>query len=369
MESLEKRIKKLADIWNYYFWDYKFCQDKINFTDDIKTNYYGDILSFIETTLNSLTAVEYEKGVEKSIFQAVGILQIIYTHQDLIDELLYIFKIHQSTSVDKNPNRQIRNELIGHPIRRVPKSKELISSVFFGYEFKNGTLDYVLYSKENNFSPKAFSYQLEDLIRNHKVFLEKYMNIIWAKIEKILRALQRELIELNNLVLKNIEFTKIVNLVHQRYNKIFKENYLFEPEIILQCYEKRNENIRYQNAISLFTDTLKEYLPDTINNIDQLFIEQPEPKFEELNIKINIVKHSSKKIARDKSQHLDYEFSKLHHNHPIFGIEYFMNKFKNDKDIITELLHMEKYIDNVLEFNSAFEYLRILLIEKKYLNP
>src|SRR5438045_3034682 len=131
MNEVNDTLDKITTSWNHYFWKNKFCQNRINFTSEIKTNYYGDILSYFNDTLALLTDINPKKEFNKSIFQTIGVLQLIYTQQDLIDELLYIFKLPQSTKGDKNPNRDIRNELIGHPIRRKPKDNELISSVFF----------------------------------------------------------------------------------------------------------------------------------------------------------------------------------------------------------------------------------------------
>ncbi len=48
-----------------------------------------------------------------------------------MDELLYIFKLQHSEMADKEPNRTVRNELVGHPIRRKPNDGPLISSVYF----------------------------------------------------------------------------------------------------------------------------------------------------------------------------------------------------------------------------------------------
>lgn len=366
MQTIDEKLEKITDAWNNYFWEYKFCQDQIKFTDEIKTNYYGDILSYFNDTLSNLSNVKYDSTFQKSIFQSVGILQLIYTHQDLIDELLYIFNLPKSSKVDKSPNREIRNELVGHPIRRKPRTNEFISSVFFGSEFKNGTIHYILYDKGKIMSSKNLYYSIDEIINKHQSFLEKYLDIILSKIKTVLKRYQKQLVELNTLVKKGIDFFKIVKLVELRYNKIVKEDYLFKPDILKECSLKQNEHPRYKNVIYLYIKTLKEFLPETIRNIDELF---EYPKKQEYNkpIKIIFASSNAKVPKMSKQKELSYEFSKLFENHPVFGISYFKNKFRNSKIIIEELINMENNISNTLEFYSSYEYLKILLIKRRLL--
>ncbi len=42
-----EKLDKIADIWNNFILEYKFCNNKIKFNDEIKTNYFGDILGYI----------------------------------------------------------------------------------------------------------------------------------------------------------------------------------------------------------------------------------------------------------------------------------------------------------------------------------
>jgi len=366
MQNVDKKLEKITNAWNYYFWEFTFCQNQINFTDEIKTNYYGDILSYFNDTLSNLSNVKYESTFQKSIFQSVGILQLIYTHQDLIDELLYIFNLPKSSKEDKSPNREIRNELVGHPIRRNPRTNEFISSVFFGREFKNGTIHYILYDKGKIMSSKSLYYSIDELIAMHQSFLEKYLDIILGKIKTVLKRFQKQLAELNTLLNRGIDFFKILKLVEQRYNKIEKQDYLFKAEILQKCFVKQDEHPRYKNVISLYLKTLKKYLPETILNIDELFA--PLKKQEVYKpIKIKIVAGNINTSAMSKQKELSYEFSKLFENHPVFGIDYFKRKFSRSKIVLEELRNMENNISDTLEFYSSYEYLRILFIKRKLL--
>lgn len=372
MDRLNNLFEQITDAWNDYFWEYKFCQDQINFTEDIKTNYYGDILSYFNETMVFLSSVEYVDDFQKSIFQAIGILQIIYAQQDLMDELLYIFKLQESKMSDKQPNRTIRNELVGHPIRRKPNGGELISSVYFGRLFRNGNIHYVLYSRANGFKGDDHLYYLGEIIKSHFEFVEKYALAIAGRLKTILEHLQTHLLRLYDLVNKGIEFKKLVDLTGQVYNPIFKENYVFKREILLECYTRREEHNRYQNVVVLFTETLKEYLPEVIGNIDDLFKEKgPLGDYEPVQIRVthagdNEIPGENTIIVRpsDRSEHLSYEFSKLADKHPVWGIEYFKGKFKDDVEVTGELLNMENDLENTLEFYASYEYLRKLLIQR-----
>jgi hypothetical protein len=369
MKIVNETLEKITDSWNYYFWKNKFCQNRINFNEEIKTNYYGDILSYFNDTLVLLTDIKPEKEFNKSILQAIGILQLIYTHQDLIDELLYIFKLPQSIKADKNPNRDIRNELIGHPIRRKPKGNELISSVFFGREFKNGTIHYILYTKANNFSGKEVLCSLKSIVESHELFLEKYVRIILNKIETVLRQLQKKLTDLEILIDKNVDFYKILKLVDQYFNSVYKENYLFKREILIRCFEKQQEHPRYGLGIKLFIDTLKEYISETISNIDELFSKK-EKQFDNDTTEtiITYSTEAEENFVPSTSNHLHYELSKLFDKHPVVGIDYFKRKFHDDKQLLEELLNMEHNTNDDLEFYSSYEYLQSLLKEKGHIN-
>jgi hypothetical protein len=365
MNSVKDTLEKITRVWNSFFWDNKFCQKEINFTIEVRTNYYGDILSYFNDTLDFLENLEFDSDFKKSIFQAIGILQTIYTHQDLTDELLYIFKLHKSTKQDKSPNREIRNELVGHPIRRI--EGQLISSVFFGREFKNGRIHYILYAKENNFKGKEVLVSLQLLVEKHQQYLERFTGIIWNRIEKILRQLQKKLSIIKSLLERNVEFDKLLNVVDHYYNQIFKDNYLFEPIILARCFERQNEHPRYKNTVDLFLATLSEYLDETSKYIDELFQEQS-AKLDKVEMPKNEVKFVSMSeetpASTTKPEHLHYEFSKLFEKHPVFGLDYFLKRFDDEPKVVEELINMKSHQESNLEYYSSYEYLKELLIDK-----
>jgi hypothetical protein len=376
-EKLDSLFEQITEAWNNYFWEYRFCQEQINFTDDIKTNYYGDILSYFRDTMVYLSSVEYVDDFQKSIFQAIGILQIIYAQQDLMDELLYIFKLQHSEMADKEPNRTVRNELVGHPIRRKPNDGPLISSVYFGRHFKNGLIHYVLYARDNDFKGKEFQYHLDEIIQKHFAFVEKFALIIADKQRSILDHLKKALERLRVQVNKGLDFEKLVEFSEKVYPPVFDNNELFTREILLRCYSRRNEHHRYQNVVDIFVSALNEYLPDTIRNIENVFREKVKMKdYQPPEIKIvfvdmkeslddnDIVIHAKRGAG---SEDFSYEYSKLAGHHPLFGVDYFKRTFPNDREIFEELVNMENNEGDVLEFHASYKYLGKLLVEKNVL--
>jgi hypothetical protein len=369
MKTVKDLLRQITYTWDHYFLKSTYCQKQINFTDEIKTNYYADIFHYFNATLDVLSAVNYTSEFGESLLQAVGILQMIYAQQDLLDEAMHIFKLPKSEKADKEPNRRIRNELIGHPIRRSPAKNELLSSVFVNRESGNGKIHYVLYAKSNGFRGQDQIYHLPTIIDQHRLHLLKYLTLIWKRVEKIIRQLQKKLVQLEILVEKGIGFEKLVTLTSQVYNTFSKENYLFEPLIIKSCYAKREDHPRYAHAVSLYLQTLKDYLTEAITNIDELFV-QTTPVIERnpANVQFTFSPPDQASPISQGGKHFDYEFSKLFEKHPIYGIEFFQRTFRHDAVILNELNHMQANQNDTLEFYASYEYLEILLIENGYLD-
>lgn len=172
MKEIQEQLREINNYWNKYYFKKDFFQKRINFTDDVKTNYYGDLNNYLLDTLALVDEFKETGTPQEYISKSIVLMQVIYIHQDLIDELLYIFKLPASSKDDKNPNRNIRNELVGHPIRReIGRKKELISSVLFDvFNRSNKELRYTKYSKEKAFKPDLLVYDIEDIIKRHQQF-------------------------------------------------------------------------------------------------------------------------------------------------------------------------------------------------------
>src|SRR5690606_3229895 len=95
--TVEDKLDRIADIWKYFIWDYKFCSNKIKFNEDVKTNYFGDILGYFRDTLDIVfTSTKHSNYTDKFSF-TISFLQAVYIQQDFIQEMLEIFK----TGIDK----------------------------------------------------------------------------------------------------------------------------------------------------------------------------------------------------------------------------------------------------------------------------
>ena len=374
MERIKEKLEKITDVWNHYVLDLNYFQKRINFTLDVRTNYFGDILRYFDDTFDMLK-IRKTKVYQNHVFNMIGLLQVIYIQQDFTDELLYIFRIHHSSVADKNPNRELRNELIGHPIRRKKDAhNELVSTVFLGRELSPEQIHYILYSRKNGFKGEDVFHSTSDIIERHKVFIEKYFTQIIVKLNKLLLAYKEKLIVFETMIIKKVAFPKIVNVVIQYFEKITKDNYLFKEKILLACYARRDEHPRYQLTIDVFLAILQAYLKDTFSDIDDLLhrdAHQPKKKrFKPVKINIQVVDATVSNLSEEQKEdkHLHYELSKLHgRSHPLYNIDYFRNKFSNNEEILTELNNMEKNLNSNLEYYSSYEYIEYLLGEHDYL--
>lgn len=372
MELIKWKLDKTTDAWNNYFWNYKSLQKRINFNAEAKTNYYGEILSYFNDTFD-LIQIGAKEDFYENIFHYTGLLQIIYVHQDLIDETLYIFKLPKSPLVDKNPNRSLRNELVGHPIRRSTIGRgELLSSVIFSNNTNSTHLEYLIYSRENDFKMKIKSFNTQDIINSHKAFLNKYFDLILKKIIDLLLHREKRLGEFEASLDTNIKFEKIIKQTEGVFEFLLKFNYLYKRDILLECFSRKDSHLRYKFAVDLFLQELKSHLKDSRKNILE-FVEEiktgpkkhkkitlEKPLFEDyVHIKI---KPSRKKVKMD----YDYALGKLHGKGPVFGIDYFRTLFPKNKKILAELENMEMNYYNDLEYYSSYEYLRKLILKKEY---
>jgi len=363
MDIVRKELDKITVFWNYFAWNYKEIQKNLVWNAEVKTNYYGDILRLFTETFELFERKPSKGNFHDSIFYFTGLLQIIFIHQDLIDELLRIFKIESSSKNDKNPNRTIRNELVGHPIRR-DKQKKLISSVFWDGDLTTEVLRYRKYSNDDKFKVEDISYKTETIITSHYTFLNKYLEKIFEKIRFILGKFAKQLKELENVLDRGVDFNKLVDLTFQRYEQIFEYNCLYSVSILKVCNEKKNEHLRYQYVVDRFKKELKESLVQTQADIKDLIsmIDLKEKDKESLEKFVFPLKNSSKITQMPE----DYpsELSKLYERHSKSEIVYFKRIFNDDPEMIKELNNMENNNDDNLEYYSSLEYLKQLINKK-----
>ena len=268
MEFVKIKLDEIMYIWENYILNYQFFQKQIKFTDDVKSNYFADIIVYLTDTLPLITTYLKKKNSDKfheQILNTTGLLQTIYVHQDLIVEMLHIFNLPESPLKDKNPNRRIRNELVGHPINyefvqnslSEKKVKQLKSSIFLKKSLSISTIHYLKYSRENNFSPEEFVYSTKDIIQRHNEFLNKYLDQILSKLKRNLESFSSEIENIKNIVNQK-DFNELIELIDLKYEYFFSRDGIYNQTNISEINKKKDKHPRYKFSIDLFKKELIE---------------------------------------------------------------------------------------------------------------
>lgn len=367
MNEITRKLNILENIWRNRFWDYDYLLKEIKYDKKLLSNYPAVVFGYFSDTIpaiNSYLEIKV-KDKESCFFATIGLLQIIYIQQDLIDELLQVFKLQKSALSDKDPNRTIRNDLAGHPIRRQRTNEEprgpLKSYSLFSYETNNNKIQYLKYRKETNFTFELEEHDVLEVIDKHKKFLGKYLDLIFKKALKILYKFSKFNKEL--LVIKNrIGFSNILDQVEIRFNYLLMQDYVFEKPYIKLCWEKKDQHPRYQYAINKFNAELFSMVTNVIKNIECLQKEwhNANGHRREFHEASGFDDNPNLTVYSPTVDH--YELSKLYDNHPIFGIAYFKDKYSDNPAIIEELNHMQIHVGNT-EFYCSYNYLSDVLLK------
>ena len=297
-------------------------QKKINFTDEVKTNYYGDLNNYFHDTLVLVKPFEKIKSEKDYISQIIVLLQVIYTQQDLIDELLYIFKIQNSTKEDKNPNRDIRNELVGHPISRDKNdNNKLKSSILF--DIRNEDENYISYAKYSMIKSELKKYSVQEIIENHKIFLNKYLDKILEKIEKEIKEYQKQIKKVFEIPLLN-QFDYIDKIDKELLSSI---SYIFEKDSLKYYYQNMRKHRRYLYCLKQYKRALKSVIKN----------EEDKTKYYSL---IEI-----------------YDREQLQKKDKVFTIDFYTKKYKDNEVVLKELKNMELNFYNDAEYYASLNFL------------
>ncbi|MCG3684250.1 hypothetical protein [Aliarcobacter butzleri] len=322
MNIIKSKLTKINSNWNEYYFIKEFFQKKINFTDEVKTNYYGDLNNYFYDTLTFVKPFKKIKSDTDYISQIIVLLQVIYTQQDLIDELLYIFKLQKSTNEDKNPNRDIRNELIGHPISRNKKdNNKLKSSILFDITNKNE--NYIFYAKYSMRKSELKKYSVQKIIENHKNFLNKYLDKILNKMEKEIKEYKKTIEKVFNIPLIN-QFEYIDRIDKELLSSI---SYIFEKESLKYYYGNMRKHRRYLYCLKQYKKALKSIITK----------EEDKTKY-----------YSFIEI---------YDQEQLQKKDKIFTIDFYIKKYKDNKLILNELKNMKQNISNNTEYYASLNFL------------
>lgn len=346
MNTIEK-LRLIEDTWRHYIWEYNFLKEELNFNDELNTNYVGVIFGYFHDTLPIVTNYIDNKAslsLGNKFLTSIGLLQVIYLQQDLISELNKSFGI--THKIEFGDNRNLRNELIGHPISRNKRDKNSLESFcLFGYNSSElGDINYLKYHKNNDFKCEIKGYFTSQVVNEHVEFLNKNFDIIINKIKSLLTQFKKKLNNLNSNI-ENLEFKKLLEEVNLYSNYFIGSNNTFNSLDISKLYVLKKSHPRYIYNFELFLKNIKCDIIENINNINKKYLNKKDPIID------------SKYVGLSSN----YTFGKLYSNHPIFGISYFKNRFSEDKNIIEELKNMENNIGENLEYYSSYNYLQYLL--------
>lgn len=376
-DDIKFKLDKIADIWNYFIWDYRYCSSKIRFNDDVKTNYFGGILGYFQDTLDIV--FEPKKNTDEyseKFSYTISFLQAIYIQQDFVEEMLGIFK----TSIDKGHlkndqlysiNRDLRNELIGHPIRKF--EGKLISSTLFSYQANEGEIQYLRYHTDNKFQFEKKTYSILDIQQRHKEFLEYYFDIILLKLKVVLDEFINELEKLENVII-NRDFATVLKLVDLYFEAIFESDYVYDKESLLKIYGKKDDHRRYQNFIDRFYKDLKAAITDKKKFVTEIY-EREKIDFSQIsNLELPKIEFvftdstTTETFNREQKTTYHYEIGKIATKRNAMDFDFFggllRSKCENNELIINELNHMKKNIYNEIEYYTSLRMICAELSEE-----
>ena len=373
-DILGKKLDRISDIWNHYIWEYKFCSSKIKFTTDVRSNYFGDILSYFSDTLPLIYKSENTDSFTGNVGSSIILLQGIYVQQDLVEELLHIFKCKiekGDLKKDKNYsiNRELRNELVGHPIRKdnIDGKNQLLSSTLFSNLITSETIAYLRYHIDNNYKFESVTHKREDILQRHTDFLITYFDIIISKLKIIIGQFKRKIEQIEN-VLENGSFENILKIVSNSFECIFTIDYLYKPDLLRKIYKLQGQHLRYNIAIDTFLKELKESLHEKKNSIDEFILDKDWGSTDFSKLKLEIPKiiftKSTKKVKPIKRKLYHYELGKLVSNDDFQKFLMFSSFIKlecKDPIVLEELEHMKTNYRNNLEYYSSYNYLQKLV--------
>lgn len=368
-DLVDFRINKIKNIWEHFILEYRFCSSKIKFTEDVQSNYFSDIIGYFSDT-NTLIINHY--GMEKSddkFSSAICFLQSIYIQQDFIEELLSIFKCKISKGILKKDdnyriNREIRNELVGHPIRKL-KSKNgkqiVISSTLFHFrESEKDKIVYLRYHHENEYEQELVSVNKKEILSRHINFLNRYLDIIISTLVEILDKFQTHIKQIETKI-QSLSFERIIIITNKSYEKFYSFHRLYNLTMLKIIWAKRNEHERYQNLVDHYYETLKNSIRDDLSEIKNCKKMIPKRLAETKLPKFTIEYIDEVYVAKVRGIHkvtYNYELSKLSQIRPyqdfIFFSTMLESKCKKKPNVLKELNHMKNNLDNEIEYYCSY---------------
>lgn len=226
MNTVVQKLDLIESIWRHYILESKFCRSRIKFNEDGKTNYVGALLGYFGDTFEIVNSERKGASFPNAFSHSASFLQMIYVQQDFVIELLDVFKIGVTKkNLERDPdykiNRDIRNELIGHPISKA--GGKLKSSTLFSYRAPVGVIEYLRYHKDNNFEFESKAEKIEDIRQRHDMFLHRYFDMVIKRLAEILNDYSSQLAKLEQEVV-GLEFEAALILVDSLLRGFFNQS-------------------------------------------------------------------------------------------------------------------------------------------------
>jgi hypothetical protein len=355
MNDIEDILKQIQDVWNSYIFKLKFFRKHFNFDEATASNHFGQILDHFSDSLHIVDKAQTPESLEERYAFNISLLQTIFVHQDLIEEMHRIFKTNVNQGklyddVNYKVNRELRNELVGHPIRRENGNGDLTSSVTLSYNSQPNSIEYVRYHKSNGYSVEKIHHKLEEVIFRHHQFLKDNLRFIFKKIFNPLNKYLQKIDEIRKLMQQG-KFQAVVRLTEIYYDTFQHEDFLYSSNQIVAVYDKKDNHPRYKLIIEQYLFDLDYHLNEMTNKIESI-TKGKERKM--INYPITICKYH-------------YEVGKLFTKRTYQDFDFFGGILKNslvdNHEAIKELNFMEINIRNEIEYYASCNYLDKILKE------
>jgi len=269
--EIEQKLNKITYAWNSLIIPYQFCRKEIKYEEQELTNYIVGISGYLHDTFEIILETRKCNGFVEMFSNHISFLQAIFIQQELVLELLGLFNLDNKRKSFENVenyslNRNLRNELIGHPISRdKDKNKELTSVTMISYEQKYDAVDYLRYHRKKCFNGEIITASISEIRNRHLEFLNDNFDKIINKTNEILQ----QHVEVLDVLLANLstyDFQKLLIELSNYFEPIYSYTNPFELEIITEIYSKKSEHLRYSNMIDNFLHKVNFSLIEGKNN-------------------------------------------------------------------------------------------------------
>ncbi len=366
INDMRNSFKNFDNVSNQYIYS------KFNFSDVYE--YFCKIFELVD--LDTDKKVSFNDG----FIRFFGLLQAIYVQQDLTDAIANVFDVNIKGNLNKRLNRDLRNELIGHPLSDERSSNECktnkcnnnanqIKSTIILKSINSKSIHYISYVPENENHPDKIA-DIDSILKRHIDFLNESFDLILAKCFK---ELQRQVSKCEKYI-RTYYNEKVPEI--ERCRCWFKQNInitSFSLDMLLYCASKKLEHKRYEvylfdfekmlivryseiiDRVELFCDKIKQVnsigcccqIDRALKNTLFREIERLDAYFLQSELK------SSPADFRDISDP-DNHFWDI-------GYHSLMNSFSDRVDILAELNHLKMKRTEPIEYEISYRYIRFLL--------